>query len=925
MPRRENTDIAPSQPLVRLVGEDPDGWSYWRLWSRMPLELREEAVAAVLESGAHRPLHGPLRQAMARAAGFRHQTVEKMAPAEAARLIGRVPRRDVPLLDELFPAFLTLARSELLSAYLDGLGVPNTDGIISDDWDGSVSPGAAAKAAEALLEEFPADDVLVYLVVLVRRSSLLAPGIPDWLGRRFAGAAEGEAAEGPDGPPATEVGDLDAAEPELVREARDAVPEEGAVPGRPFSPLDRTLIRAAVDCVQGVEGAPEPAMMEDMVDELLALNSSRHISYFHRGFLDALSDGAYRESFPAENEPRRSWYLVGWLSGLARQDRHQEIVQLLDSSPHADGLKKPGAPWAGLALPLLFEALCRQGREPEGARILSPGYLVHNPTLLPALLREGTRLLREDDAERARALFDRLGQVVELLEAEGEPVTEGFFLEVRRRRAHCYRQLGEAERARELLERLLEEERDADIQAMVLADLGLLDGGFRSLADVRLWHAEAERTDILNALERGRARFQAALETGSRFGSHGAWPLAVLALARDEAERARELLSLVISSFLERPNRYGERRLLARVKVAAGIAEALVMDYTRLGRARELLEAGLEEGARIPRPLLPSVLSALDAHEEELAESVLTRVLEREGPGVLDHLGELEVTRQTPAVATHLMAHARKPEVPADERARALRRTLPILLSQHPPRLDAAREALDTLESLAREGVGSGEFLELLSEPAAVDPAWDRENAAWARITILEAAERYDDAVAALRGRLADVLASPGWETQEEARAIVARARSYGLDRAWIQDLEGRLEAWEREYGEAEEPSLPPTHPNQPYRILIVGGDEGQHDLERRVLAHLEADGESIRVKHIPTGWSGNWARTLEETLSAAQRHDAVVLLRYMRTEFGRSLRAALEIPWVSCPGVGTTQVARMVRKAAVFAGGRRG
>jgi branched-subunit amino acid ABC-type transport system permease component len=39
-----------------------------------------------------------------------------------------------------------------------------------------------------------------------------------------------------------------------------------------------------------------------------------------------------------------------------------------------------------------------------------------------------------------------------------------------------------------------------------------------------------------------------------------------------------------------------------------------------------------------------------------------------------------------------------------------------------------------------------------------------------------------------------------------------------------------------------------------------------------------------------------------------------------MRTEFGRSLRAGLgDRPWVSCPGVGTAQVTRMVRKAAVW------
>ncbi len=925
MPQSTDFEDGLSATLVRLLAQEPETWSLRRLWSWMPLSLREEAVAEVLAVEAGSEVREALLDELAAAAGFRRQTLERMEPAQAARLVVRLPSRKLPRPGTVLPHFLTSTRSELLGAYLDELGVPHDDGVIPEDHQAVVEAEEARQAAEGLLARFPPDDVIVYLVTLVLTQPHLAPGLSAWLHVSRGALAPAEGPEETPGASVAEGTDPDTPEPELVREARRAVPEEGTAPGEPFSALDRTLIRAAVDSVQGVVGAPEPATMEDMVQEVLELNSARHSSYFHRGFLDALTDQAYREGFPAENVQRRSWYLVGWLSGLARQGRSDDIVAVMDDDPDARALQNPRAEWAALALPLLFRALCRAGREPEGAQLLSPEYLLHhNPTLLPELLHHGTRLLRDNHAEKARPLFQRLGEVVEGLEAHGEPVTEGFFLEIRRRRAHCYRQLGEAERARELLERLLEEERDADIQAMVLADLGLLDAGFRSLAEVRLWRSESERADHLDALERGRVRFEAAADTHSRFAAHGRWPLAVRAMALEEWERARELLSSVASSFMERPDRYGDQRLLARVKVAAGIAEAMVMDYTRLVRARDLLEAGLEEGARIPRPLLPSVLAALEAHEEDLAGTVLTRVLEVEGPEVLDELGGSEAVRRTPAVATHLLDHAADPEVKAVARARALRRALPILLSEHPPRRERARKALDELEGLAREGVGWEAFVELLSDPEQVDLAWSREDAAWARIAILKARESYQEAVQALRERLAEVLASPGWAAEEEAEAIVARARSYGLDPEWTRELEDRFAAWQREFGEDEQATLPPTHPHQPHRILIVGGDERQHGLRDRVLARLEADGAHVRLEHIPTGWSGNWSHTLDRAVAAAERHDAVVLLRYMRTEFGRSLRAALDCPWVSCPGVGTLQVARMVRKAAGFARARR-
>jgi len=90
-----------------------------------------------------------------------------------------------------------------------------------------------------------------------------------------------------------------------------------------------------------------------------------------------------------------------------------------------------------------------------------------------------------------------------------------------------------------------------------------------------------------------------------------------------------------------------------------------------------------------------------------------------------------------------------------------------------------------------------------------------------------------------------------------------------------------------------------------------------QHELEARVQAKLDEAGLPIRVKHLATGWSGNWSGTLDEALRLADRHDALVLLRNIRTRFGRSLRKGIECPWVACPGVGVGQVVRRVRKAA--------
>ena len=99
-------------------------------------------------------------------------------------------------------------------------------------------------------------------------------------------------------------------------------------------------------------------------------------------------------------------------------------------------------------------------------------------------------------------------------------------------------------------------------------------------------------------------------------------------------------------------------------------------------------------------------------------------------------------------------------------------------------------------------------------------------------------------------------------------------------------------------------------------------GDERQRGLEAAVQAKLDEAGLPIRVSHLPTGWSGNWSHTLERALAEAERHQALVLIRFMRTWFGRSLRKGIRCPWVTCPGVGVGQVVRRVRKVAGLVGG---
>ena len=110
-------------------------------------------------------------------------------------------------------------------------------------------------------------------------------------------------------------------------EAGDDDPGEGVtgpVAGASlFSPLDRTLIRAAVGSAIGAEKALSRADLVRQTDELVLSTPDRAQSWFHAGFvsgIDARSGDqpAHDPDSTGANAERRHWWMIGRLLGAAR-------------------------------------------------------------------------------------------------------------------------------------------------------------------------------------------------------------------------------------------------------------------------------------------------------------------------------------------------------------------------------------------------------------------------------------------------------------------------------------------------------------------------------------------------------------------------------------------------------------------------------
>lgn len=899
-----NERVSSVRPELLELAAEPESVSTFRLWNALTDEDRAAAVESALtrEEASESGLRADVVDTLASTFNFRPQTLASWSPERVATRYGaNLQTRKSLLLQGLLRELHVAHRRDLLAGFLDELGVPHEGGLST----GEAPPDAYAEeaivdAAEALLGSHDPEECVVYFLTLVAMDDPAADGLISWLPLAV--------------PKSVRAGETD---------TRADVEEPGAeTTGQPvnieqtdrFTTIDQIYVRAIADVSQGIEGSLSEDQLEDAVEELVALNSTRHRSYFHLGFMDGEFGRDPREELPAQNPDRTRWYWAGYLTGLARKEQHGEIAALFDEEPVIRQLGAGGGGPSHAAGRLVFEALCRCDRPGEAAKFLDVETVFENPHLFRSLHREGTRLLRDARAADARAIYVLLGRVMDRLAERGLDLSDRTFLEVRRRRAHCFRQLGETSRAAGILEELLEEERDPGIRAMVDTDLGLIDGGFTRLADVRI-PVDTERiSNLQERLGRGEDRFRRSLEAEDRYAAHGHYCLGVLSLLREEYREAVSHLDLALSAFQADPDRYRHGGLIDNTRVYLGMSIALSLGEGRVERAARLIREGVQGESQVPVRYLEDVLEGLEIRAPKRARAVAEAVIRGGSDDALDVVADSSAGLRSGTVAEELRERGRDPDRAQTVRATDLRRALSALLEQH--RHEEAAELLDELESLARKGIGLEKFLDLLGDPESYQPAWSREDALWSRVACLESAGRYEEAAAALEERFHRYLSGDGFGAFEEAGGILERMRSYALPGGGpVEGLSARLEALREDHEVAADDG---EEEKRFVRVLFVGGDERQQEHAERVEEELANTHPGISVTFLHPGWGSNWSHDLEEARREVESHDALVIMRFIPTEFGRQLRKSLDsTPWCACTTAGIRTMKTSILQAA--------
>jgi hypothetical protein len=133
-----------------------------RLWKRLSREDRAEAAAAFWKEPPQEAL-GLALGAIVRSRKLRPQVARSLSDEERSRALASVLDPGEPLAASLLVALHLGARRPLLVAFLDALGLPHDNGILTEQADQAPPPGAdAVGRATAALSAFPKSQVEVY-------------------------------------------------------------------------------------------------------------------------------------------------------------------------------------------------------------------------------------------------------------------------------------------------------------------------------------------------------------------------------------------------------------------------------------------------------------------------------------------------------------------------------------------------------------------------------------------------------------------------------------------------------------------------------------------------------------------------------------------------------------------------------------------
>jgi hypothetical protein len=138
-----------------------------KLWRRLPLERRIDAAGLFWDDEHSADQQMEAVASIATHMKFRPRSVLALAPDKRAKYLAQLPTITDAIAARALVNYHLERQRPMMAAFLDLLGIPHENGLITEETVAKPDPEKVRKAAADLATAYPQEDVSLYLATLV--------------------------------------------------------------------------------------------------------------------------------------------------------------------------------------------------------------------------------------------------------------------------------------------------------------------------------------------------------------------------------------------------------------------------------------------------------------------------------------------------------------------------------------------------------------------------------------------------------------------------------------------------------------------------------------------------------------------------------------------------------------------------------------
>ncbi len=166
----------------RTFPQKPEPTSAGQLWRHVPIQQRLEAARAFWADSAAEGAHAEAIAEMARLLKFRPKSMQALPVEKKVHHLASLARLSDSVAGQVLVTYHLATKRPMMRAFLDALGIAHEDAIIAAPSElKAPEPKRLQEAVRTLTEQFPREDVRLYLSTLLVQDAEVWAGLASLL------------------------------------------------------------------------------------------------------------------------------------------------------------------------------------------------------------------------------------------------------------------------------------------------------------------------------------------------------------------------------------------------------------------------------------------------------------------------------------------------------------------------------------------------------------------------------------------------------------------------------------------------------------------------------------------------------------------------------------------------------------------------